>query len=159
MSWLAIYWLATACAAYDGHTYRDLALRYANRMIQDGRDTYGPLPAPLFATTLNRSTYQLFSGEPPIVTGMRARDRAWRGANPAHHMQSSTFCASATTSIPACAKWKNLLRKYGRAFRAGAVRKARLPLDNSWVDAQKLALNKVHSPFDPNLCCIRLRIE
>ncbi len=87
MSVFAIYSLVSICAAYDGHTYRDLALNYANRMIQDGRDIYGPQLTPLFATTLDRFTYQLFSSEPPAVIGMRSRDRAWRGANPAHHMQ------------------------------------------------------------------------
>ncbi len=87
MSLFAISSLVPACAAYDGHTYRDLSLNYANRMIQDGRDTYGPQPTPLFATTLDRSTYQLFSSGPPAVAGMRSQDRAWRGANPAHHIQ------------------------------------------------------------------------
>lgn len=84
---LATCSLVPACAAYDGHTYRDLAIHFANRMIQDGRDTYGRQATPLFATTLDRFTYQLFFAEPPAISGMRSRDRAWRGANPAHHMQ------------------------------------------------------------------------
>lgn len=52
-------------------------------MITYGRDRYGTEHSPLFATTLNRETGNVYRKNPPEAPkGIRDRDRTWRGANP-----------------------------------------------------------------------------
>lgn len=59
---------------------------YVDFMITHGRDRYGTQHSPLFATTLDRETGDVFrKNPPPAPKGIRARDRTYRGANPANH--------------------------------------------------------------------------
>jgi len=56
---------------------------YADFMITHGRDRYGTEHSPLFATTLNRETGNVFRKNPPDAPkGIRDSDRTYRGANP-----------------------------------------------------------------------------
>jgi len=65
---------------------------YADTTIERGRDRYGALPSPLFASTLDRKTTSLFQGEGlnRVVDirredwGIRPHDRMVTGANPMH---------------------------------------------------------------------------
>jgi hypothetical protein len=64
-----------------------MAKAYADYMITHGRDRYGRVHSPLFATTLNRETGTVFRKNPPKAPkGIRLQDRTWRGANPANNM-------------------------------------------------------------------------
>lgn len=59
--------------------------RYANAMIQEGRDNYGAEYSPLFASTLNRKTLKLPDKNDILeISGVRARDRSLTGANLIH---------------------------------------------------------------------------
>jgi hypothetical protein len=53
-------------------------------MLTHGRDTYGPLPSPLFASALDRSLLKLPQSTPPAPEGIRDGDRTLTGANPMH---------------------------------------------------------------------------
>ena len=60
--------------------------KYVEFMIVNGRDRYGKVHSPLFATTLDRETGNAFSSNPPLAPkGIRDRDRTYRGANPSNH--------------------------------------------------------------------------
>ena len=59
---------------------------YADFMITHGRDRYGKEHSPLFATTMDRITGNVYREKPPKAPkGIRVQDRTWRGANPANH--------------------------------------------------------------------------
>ncbi|MEQ9288028.1 MAG: hypothetical protein RIG77_14010 [Cyclobacteriaceae bacterium] len=59
--------------------------KYVEFMIVNGRDRYGKVHSPLFATTLDRHTGNAFGSNPPAAPkGIRERDRTYRGANPAN---------------------------------------------------------------------------
>lgn len=64
-----------------------LATTYADAMVADGRDRYGPTSSPLFATMLDRHTMALIpdvKNTVPTETnvhGIRETDRSWNAAN------------------------------------------------------------------------------
>jgi len=60
--------------------YMAYVVAYADAMVADGRDTYGPEHTPLFASALNRSTMQI--GDFGAIEGEREDDRSLRGSNP-----------------------------------------------------------------------------
>jgi hypothetical protein len=80
-------------AAPDSSDLLALVTRYADALLERGRDRYGPASSPLFATTLNRQTGELFKGEkrkeienlPRSSWGIRRPDRMVEGSNPMHH--------------------------------------------------------------------------
>jgi len=59
--------------------------KYADAMIENGRDVYGKEHSPLFASALNRQSLKL-DGKNEIgeITGVRKRDRSLTGANMIH---------------------------------------------------------------------------
>jgi len=73
--------------------YLKVVRAYADAMLEHGRDRYGEESSPLFATTLDRRTMQLFQGEelekirsiPREGWDIRNHDRMVMGANPMHH--------------------------------------------------------------------------
>lgn len=66
--------------------YFFLVKAYADYMITHGRDRYGAEHSPLFATTLNRETGDVYEQDhPKAPEGIREGDRTWRGANPANN--------------------------------------------------------------------------
>ncbi len=62
--------------------YFVLAKRFADTMIEHGRDTYGQQRSPLFAVALDRKTYRPFETAPKPLSGYRGKDRIVNGANP-----------------------------------------------------------------------------
>lgn len=64
----------------DGPDYLKLVKGYADIMIAQGRDRYGPEQTPLFAAALNRETFRV--GSFPSISGIRGGDRITTGANP-----------------------------------------------------------------------------
>ncbi len=63
--------------------YLQITINYANFMLRNGRDRYGEVSSPLFATTMNRNTGDIYKNHPPRPPkGIRKRDRTHRGANP-----------------------------------------------------------------------------
>jgi len=60
--------------------YLGLVRRYADVMIERGRDRYGKESSPLFATALDRKTLE--PGQFPKIQGIREHDRVTTGANP-----------------------------------------------------------------------------
>ena len=59
--------------------------KYVEFMIVNGRDKYGKVHSPLFATTLDRQTGNAYSSNPAKAPkGIRERDRTYRGANPSN---------------------------------------------------------------------------
>lgn len=74
---------ADADAAPD---FGAIALAYAEAMIEQGRDTYGPKHSPLFAAQMTRSDHRVPKDPhkvfPPMDQfGLRYDDRAWGSAN------------------------------------------------------------------------------
>lgn len=59
-------------------------IAYADHMLTYGRDHYGPVRSPLFASTLDRKDLRLAKTEPPNIEGIRSHDRVLTGANPMH---------------------------------------------------------------------------
>ncbi len=67
--------------------YLELARKYADAMIEHGRDLYGDVHTPLFAAALSRESLQLGSkDEFGSIQGVRENDRSLGGANPWDHM-------------------------------------------------------------------------
>lgn len=85
----------------DGIDYLALVKAYANTLIEKGRDVYGPEATPLFASALDRRSFQIsdspVKGAPksdpgvqapeparsfPGIQGIRGGDRITSGANP-----------------------------------------------------------------------------
>jgi hypothetical protein len=62
--------------------YLDTVRRYADAMIEHGRDVYGEVKSPLFAATLDRKTLKLPEKSPGNISGIRSGDRTLTGANP-----------------------------------------------------------------------------
>jgi len=85
--------------------YRAVVRRYADAMIAQGRDHYGWVHTPLFASALDRNTFALSSELPPIE-GIRKNDRSYAGSNPMHdeNLYLLLYDLSAVTDDP----------KYGR---------------------------------------------
>ena len=72
--------------------YENLAIAYAQAMVDQGRDTYGDVESPLFAAQMTRPGYHV--PEDPHQTfpemdayGLRYDDRAWGSANAQDHVQ------------------------------------------------------------------------
>lgn len=63
--------------------YLQLVKSYADALLEHGRDTYGQVNSPLFATTLDRRSFKLMNSVPDIE-GIRSHDRMISGANPMH---------------------------------------------------------------------------
>ncbi|MBM3890646.1 MAG: hypothetical protein FJ388_16150 [Verrucomicrobia bacterium] len=68
----------------EANRYLDIVRRYANTMIEHGRDAYGAVKSPLFAATLDRKTLKLPEKKPGGISGIREGDRTLTGANPMH---------------------------------------------------------------------------
>lgn len=64
--------------------YMKLVRSYADAMITHGRDTYGTQHSPLFASAMDRKTFQPFKESPGELAEMRDGDRTFSGANPMH---------------------------------------------------------------------------
>lgn len=65
--------------------YFVMVKKYVEFMIVNGRDRYGKVHSPLFATTLDRQTGNAYKINPPLAPkGIRDRDRTYRGANPSN---------------------------------------------------------------------------
>ena len=68
--------------------YVALARAYADAMLAQGRDRYGPVHAPVFAVMLDREAMRLLDDPERTVpftreeVGLRAIDRSWNAANP-----------------------------------------------------------------------------
>ena len=81
---VCLIFLATSCAVERGRgEVRDYLTRvkaYADAMIKGGRDTYGAIHSPLFASALNRKTMRIGAFE--AIAGVRINDRSLGGANP-----------------------------------------------------------------------------
>ena len=67
-------------------SFFDVAKAYADRMILDGRDTYGPQSSPLFASVRNRTTGALLTSL-PTMANIRDFDRDPGGSNVFHDQQ------------------------------------------------------------------------
>lgn len=65
-------------------THLDLVRRYADALIEHGRDVYGEVKSPLFSVTLDRKTLKLPAQPPRGISGIRSQDRILNGANPMH---------------------------------------------------------------------------
>ena len=69
-----------------GPNYLKTVRKYADTMLEQGRDRYGPQHSPLFASALDRSTLSMLQieGKPERMQGIRNGDRALKGSNPMH---------------------------------------------------------------------------
>ena len=63
--------------------YLVIARDYVDKMLNEGRDHYGKVHSPLFASALDRQTYRIGTRESfgPVI-GVRESDRALSGTNP-----------------------------------------------------------------------------
>jgi Periplasmic pectate lyase len=70
--------------------YLTLVYRYADTLLEHGRDTFGPRKTGLFLSALDRDTLRPLTNRPPAPTGVREGDRVGElngplvGANPQH---------------------------------------------------------------------------
>lgn len=83
-TFVALGWAWPAVRAGDAAPdYLQIVRAYADTMIQHGRDEYGSIQSPLFASTLDRKTLKVPEKFPGNIEGIRNSDRAL-GANPMH---------------------------------------------------------------------------
>jgi len=82
----ALALLAAGALATDEPSYLDIVRRYADTMIEHGRDCYGAVESPLFAVALDRKTLKLPEKKPASISGIREGDRTLTGANPMHDL-------------------------------------------------------------------------
>lgn len=75
---------AKSAGAVDGGSTLALVRRYADTLLKHGRDHYGKVNSPLFASALDRKTLTLPTNAPPAPEGIRDGDRALSGGNPMH---------------------------------------------------------------------------
>lgn len=87
----ALFLLTAALATPPAHaqetqvgTYLATVKRYADAMIEHGRDSYGEVQSPLFASALDRTTMRIPEEVLPAIEGIREGDRALFGGNPMH---------------------------------------------------------------------------
>jgi hypothetical protein len=79
---------ATAAVDQPKGSLLDVVRRYADTMIERGRDTYGPQKTGLFLSALDRTTFSALASRPAAPAGIRREDRsgepwsALSGANP-----------------------------------------------------------------------------
>lgn len=66
---------ASAVRAEDPQPFLDVVRRYADTMIDRGRDAYGPQKGPLFLSALDRATLAPLDAIPPAPAGVRKGDR------------------------------------------------------------------------------------
>jgi hypothetical protein len=70
---------------HGANNYLSTVKSYADALVEQGRDKYGEIHSPLFASVLNRETMEI---EPSIasikIPGVRERDRSVTGANMIH---------------------------------------------------------------------------
>ena len=81
---LRLHATAAVKASDDAARYLTIVRRYADAMIEHGRDVYGEVKSPLFAVTLDRKTLRLPEKPPGNISGIRNGDRTLTGANPMH---------------------------------------------------------------------------
>src|SRR5438046_1009348 len=85
---LMILALASTAHAADDAPFLDVVRRYADTMIDRGRDTYGPQKSGLLLSALDRMTLAPLTTRPAAPGGVRREDRSgppWEpltGANP-----------------------------------------------------------------------------
>ena len=95
----------------DAPDFVALARAYADAMVADGRDRYGPTPSPLFATMLDRETMALIPNVKSAVPtetnvhGIRETDRSWNAANldDDHELHALLYALSDDTGDPSYA--------------------------------------------------------
>ncbi len=83
----AVFLCSILCSAgevrlADGNL--SIVRRYADTMLAKGRDTYGAVSSPLFASALDRNSLSLPKSAPSAPEGVRRGDRTLTGANPMH---------------------------------------------------------------------------
>lgn len=77
----------------DYSNYLKIVKNYADAMISNGRDVYGPEHSPLFASTINRKTMKIGSMEDfGDIPGVRTHDRSIKGANPLQDVGLFEIC-------------------------------------------------------------------
>ena len=94
LAFACFFCLATGSAASDSaespSLFLDAVRRYADVMIERGRDTYGPKKSGLLLSALDRMTLSPLTARPAPPGGIRREDRTGRpwealtGANPQH---------------------------------------------------------------------------
>jgi len=79
-------WCLVAALGAESGTIDHLATvrAFADAMVADGRDVYGEVHSPLFASALDRRTMRI--GEFPSIDGVREHDRSQTGGNPQDNM-------------------------------------------------------------------------
>jgi hypothetical protein len=99
-------------AEKPARTSLDDVQRYADTMLEHGRDTYGPQPSGLFLSALDRTTLAPLATRPSAPAGIRREDRSgepWNrliGANP--HLDENLLRIMYTLSeITGDAKYKD----------------------------------------------------
>ncbi|MHC4477729.1 MAG: hypothetical protein ACYTEL_18955 [Planctomycetota bacterium] len=68
----------------SGPDYLRLVKRYADALLEHGRDTYGTVNSPLIASALDRKSLTLITEDLGRIQGIRNGDRSLYGANPMH---------------------------------------------------------------------------
>src|SRR4051794_40634685 len=85
---LVIFLTPLRAARGNDVTYIDIVRRYADTMIERGRDSYGPVKSGLLLSALDRTTLAPLTIRPAPPAGIRRGDRsgqpwsALTGANP-----------------------------------------------------------------------------
>lgn len=89
---LSLVFLASSCggAEVPSSPFLGVVYRYADAMLQQGRDTFGPQKSNLFLSALDRGALSPLTHRPPAPAGVREGDRVGVapgplvGANPQH---------------------------------------------------------------------------
>jgi hypothetical protein len=83
-----VLFAASACAAAEPLSFFEVVRRYADTLIEKGRDSYGPQKSLMFLSAFDRTTLAPLTSRPAAPGGIRREDRSgepWNtlvGANP-----------------------------------------------------------------------------
>jgi len=80
-----LVWAAETGKVRTSDDYLKIVRSYADAMVENGRDTYGPVQSPLFAAALDQKNMKLVR-KVSKIKGIRKGDRVLKGANPMHDM-------------------------------------------------------------------------
>lgn len=86
-------------------------LQFADIMIAEGTDQYGPVHSPMFASVLRTANRRIPTERPPDILGQRTGDRSYGGGNLLHDIPLlGTFYALG--ALPGCAHFAEAADRY-----------------------------------------------
>lgn len=95
--------------------YLGYVTRFADTLLDKGRDTYGPRKTPLWAAVIDTRTLTVPSKDVPSPEGVRPGDRAVGGSN-LYHDVATLHTLRALSAVTGDTRYEGAVRDYVKAF-------------------------------------------